>query len=641
MRRATGDKRVFSPDAQSLLPLSKPKLHSRDSSHTIAKLTSRKIVNIIIRAASAALGFLILGQFAVMPAIKAVRAVQADLTGVQRMSIGIKITETLIAVISVSIVTVVYRLLIRRGTLMSTTAIYPCSAVEKNIGKLLSSAWPDYSGDVTRNAVAGTQTIDPGSSGGSVLVRDKDSERIRLMYIGKMRSDEDGRLIAKGLFDSCAEPKSRCSRARSWLTSGSPLMKTIVQLLIWQWATFWLVLLMVLATLIYNGFLTGELAIDSYPRLTIIVLYSLGYLAHSIYVWRVISDFLTNVGAGAAWSLLERANFVVCHHHDLRRHPTGRPFSFRGIDKASKEHVPTMYEAVFRHETASPKDAHDEPIVDDYRSDYASDDPQAVKAALATIEKAQEDERDAARDAAKLALDRVMSNVMIVTGIILSSGFSSWTSNQATENTPNNFNSQQIGSLALLTSLSLGAAAMFTSAMHLSVMESSFNTILSLKETKINGQAVDHYKKRSSTSSALSFTNHDSDVSSSTTGHAGNLTACRIGFMDILTMTKASDIAHVFFLGPAYTLLPDKQDHIRTSRNLQFDLFAEVRGNTVVLTTQPTNEHALTGEGTNVEAVNVCLLPQGAMKSTLAGSEDTHGKSNSHASEKPLVCDQV
>ncbi|KIV77692.1 hypothetical protein PV11_09475 [Exophiala sideris] len=631
---------AFSPSPQLLLPISKRKPHLRDTTFTITKLASSKIIKTIFKAGSAISGLVVFGHL-VMPAIKAVLAVQADLTGVQRMSIGIKITETLLAVISVGIVTVVYRLLIRRGTLMSTTAIYPRSAVEKNVGKLLSSSWPDYSEDITKNRVAETQESNSNSGGGSLPVRHRDSERIRLMYIGKMRSDDDGKLIAKGLFDSRAEPRSQCSRARSWLTSGSPLTKTVVQILIWQWVTFWLVLLMVLATLIYNGFFTGQLAIDSYPRLTIVVLYTLGYLAHSVYLWRVISDFLTNVGAGAAWSLLERANFVVCHHHVLRRHQTGRPFVFKGIDKASKEHVPTTYKAVFRHETVAPVQRHDDSTADDCRSEHASDDPQAVKAALATIKKAQEDERDAARDAASLALDRITSNVMIVTGIILSSGFSSWTSSQATENTPNNFNSQQIGSLALLASLSLGAAAMFTSAMHLSVMESSFHTILSLKETKINGHAVDHYKKRSSTSSTLSFTNHDSDISGNTTAHAGNLTACRIGFMDILTMTKVSNIAHVLFLGPAYALLPDRRDHIRTSKNLQFDLFAQVRDSTVVLTTQPTNEHALTGEGTNVEAINVCLLAQVTANATVARSQNLDGKTDSHASEKALVCDQV
>jgi len=206
----------------------------------------------------------------------------------------------------------------------------------------------------------------------------------------------------------------------------------------------------------------------------------------------------------------------------------------------------------------------------------------------------------------------------------VSSGFSSWTSSQIAVNSPNNFNSQQIGSLALLASLSLGAAAMFTSAMHLSVMESSFATILSLKETKINGRAVEHYKKRSATDAMLSFVNHhandgegdvnnkpNSDENTKTASHPHNLVASRITLLDILAMNKASNMLQVLFLGPAYALLPERNDHIRTSMNLQFELAAKVRNGIAVLTTQRTDGHALSSDGENIEAINVCVLPQG------------------------------
>jgi hypothetical protein len=90
---------------------------------------------------------------------------------------------------------------------------------------------------------------------------------------------------------------------------------------------------------------------------------------------------------------------------------------------------------------------------------------------------------------------RVVSNAMVIMRMTLSTGFSAWTAQQNTENTPNNFDSTLIGFLALLASLSLGAATMFTLALYLSIMDSSYRTILSLKETKLNGHAADHYKK--------------------------------------------------------------------------------------------------------------------------------------------------
>jgi len=73
-----------------------------------------------------------------------------------------------------------------------------------------------------------------------------------------------------------------------------------------------------------------------------------------------------------------------------------------------------------------------------------------------------------------------VANVMTMVGIIITTGFSVWTtkSSSATEST-------QLGSLALLASLSLGAAAMFSSAVDLSVMETSFRNVLFLKEVMI------------------------------------------------------------------------------------------------------------------------------------------------------------
>jgi hypothetical protein len=71
-----------------------------------------------------------------------------------------------------------------------------------------------------------------------------------------------------------------------------------------------------------------------------------------------------------------------------------------------------------------------------------------------------------------------------MTGIIISTGCIVWTA--ALQNNQDN----QLGSLALLASLSLGVAAMFTSAVQLNILNSSFRQILLLKEVKINGHAI-------------------------------------------------------------------------------------------------------------------------------------------------------
>jgi len=174
---------------------------------------------------------------------------------------------------------------------------------------------------------------------------------------------------------------------------------------------------------------------------------------------------------------------------------------------------------------------------------------------------------------------------------------------QVSGNTPNNFRSTQIGSLALLASLSLGAATMFTSAMHLGILDSSYRIIVSLKEMKINGQAVDHYKRRPLSDTNLSFSK-------------GTVPVSRVGFFEILFTNRVRNLFGVLFLGPAFALMPKRADDERTSDETKFDLRVKVGpapgiesgSSTVVFTTRRTNKHGRGGDGRNVEAINVCYI---------------------------------
>ena len=527
------------------------------------------------------------------------------------MTFGIKMAETVLAIVSVAIVTLVYSFLIQRGSLMSTTAMYPRRSIEDNIGKLLSSAWPDSSHDIggsdtkvreepnekpTSFAVT-TKTV----TATIATTRNSTPDSIKLFYLGRMiadsRSDRPTDRVAKGVIQSAAKPPGPRHLSPLWLTSGSPLTKDVVQLLVWEWTSVWLMLLMLSATLMYNGFLTNELSIDSYPRLTVMLIYATSYVAHALYVWNVCSSFFTNVAAGAAWSLLERAMFAVGETKKLQYHRPGHSFEFRSIDKANEHNVPKTFKAKFKHETYV-ADTEDDAVAQlgpEYADQEDEEDPRDMRSALATLSAAQLSERTAATDSVRKALERVISNAMVMMGVTLSTGFSSWTTQQNTENTPNNFNSSLIGSLALLASLSLGAATMFTSALHLSIMDSSYRTILSLKETKINGHAMDHYKKRRAREVPLSFT-------------GGTVPPSKVRFVDIFTANRWRNFFGVIFLGPAFALLPSKSDHERTSADVNFDLMTKVRDKEVLLTTRATEQHLKGKNGTNAEAINVCYV---------------------------------
>jgi hypothetical protein len=244
------------------------------------------------------------------------------------------------------------------------------------------------------------------------------------------------------------------------------------------------------------------------------------------------------------------------------------------------------------------------PPLTDTVDESQQDDPGELRAALATIDTIQKDERNTATQASTMALDRVIANAMVLMGVTLSSGFAAWTSSQFSDNSPNNTATTQIGSLALLASLSLGAATMFTSAMHLDIMSAAFRTILSLKETKINGLAVDNYRKRRNAAiadetglKAVGFTQ-------------GTVPLAEVGLGDFFAASRLrgwTGLLGLLVLGPAYALLPRMGDHDRKSAEVDFDFKAEVGTGTVVITTRATDSHAKRKDGTNVEPINVCF----------------------------------
>jgi hypothetical protein len=64
------------------------------------------------------------------------------------------------------------------------------------------------------------------------------------------------------------------------LSSSSLPNKDIGQLRVWEWTSYWQILLMITEVLSLNGFFTEELNIDSYPRLILTLICVVSYLIH-------------------------------------------------------------------------------------------------------------------------------------------------------------------------------------------------------------------------------------------------------------------------------------------------------------------------------------------------------------------------
>jgi len=193
--------------------------------------------------------------------------------------------------------------------------------------------------------------------------------------------------------------------------------------------------------------------------------------------------------------------------------------------------------------------------------------------------------------AASSALASVILHITTIVGITITTGFSVWTTTveSTTESTES-----QLGSLALLASLTVGAGAMFTSAIHLNVLDAAFKNVLFLKEVMINGESSSHISKRVLKRRIIGFTHNSIEFKT-------------VGMIDLM---KLSSFWSLIIFGPAYTMLPSVAEHERQSAGLEFEFHVQVRGKRVVFTTSMTNRHAKS-DGANVEAINVCLDDSG------------------------------
>ncbi|KAF8575657.1 hypothetical protein K439DRAFT_1623432 [Ramaria rubella] len=517
-------------------------------------------------------------------------------------TVSAKWAITILSVLTATIVTITYGILIGPGTRMRSTSKLPLVPIAHNITTLLELAWPDSS-----NSPA------CGAMGGLVDVPDA----IRLLYLGKMK--ENKRRAARGMRQCEAAPDVHLDTPPLWLTSGSLITTSIVRLAIWEWMSLWMNFAMVAATLLYNGLLTNEPGRDGYVRLTLVLVYAVAYCAHAMYVWHAITTFFTMVSAGAAWSMLNTANFAVVdlQQYTERLNSLTTSLEFRLINKANSEFKPGSYIADLAHEAC---DGDESPGADGAGSDsnqltfspsstIISSDSEAnkVRDAQVTIRTRAGREREIAIDAADTALGYVVVNGMVMAAIILWSGLATWTFAPV----DCDISITQLGSLGTFALISLGTMVMFTSATHLKVMNSSFQQILLLKEVAINGHEIMYAKKSPSLNRAIGFMYGEAKIH-------------RMRMRDVMEGMNLWDTLCFILFGPAYALLPSEEDSTMQSAGLQWQLTVNVRGETVVLTTGSTSRHNKGSQDVSNEAIKVCFRPT-ATHEKLDGSASKMG----------------
>ena len=494
----------------------------------------------------------------------------SNTTGIHPFENNVRGVNTVLAVMSALLVSATYAVLIGPGTRLASTSKLPLAAIESNIGALLERSWPDKS-----------------SSPHPPDAKDSSNDAIRLLYVGKL--DGETSRWARGVEQCEDSPKRRIHTPPMWLTTGSSLTKSMVQLAIWEWVSIWMVLAMVISTLLFNGFFTHYKRPDNYPRLIVMMIYFAGFCVHSWYVWKTFRSLFSLVAAGASWSLLNKAAFASVDATQLDAALKGGPSPvLKQVGKPAKSDTFPAIEGCYLKDVS----------VSQPEMNTGTVNTNEDMSAITTVNSWQTREVNSTIEAGKTALERVVTNVMTMLGITITTGFSGWTSVSSTVDS-----TSQLGSLALLASLTLGAGAMFSSAIDLSVMVSSFRNVLFLKEVMINGQALAYVQKRHSKRTSIGFTQ-------------GSVTMRPVRTRDL---AKSNHLWSLILFGSAYALLPSGEDHLRQAAGAEYEFVIRLREKNVLFTTADTGRHQAVADGGTIESINVCYLARaqtGSISST-------------------------
>ena len=460
-----------------------------------------------------------------------------------------------LAALAVVLLTTTYSFLVGRGTRLTSKARLPLREVVLNMECILQSHWVSEAVNIPDHMI-------------------ESNNPFYLAHIGRAAPKITGRELFLMRHVKCQESmkwhwqklnapevRGKCDnymytlpaglplcRQGCYLTSGSQLTKSVVQLAIWEWWFLWVALIMFSSVICYNGFTTETIRPDGVPRLVVTCLYVTGYVVHAVYVFTSVSNLFSLILAGSAWTMLNQAGFAVIRLTHCKE--GGAKVNLCSIDRANEEYVSRSFayeKYVTSDDMRQPGRSAD---VYDVTSDLDRDE------AIATMKKIQENERKSCQDAGKDALDKIIANGMIMVAVSLSCGFTVWT------DVPSSSLTTQIGSWGLLASLSIGMGLMYSSAVQLSIVLEAFKEILTIKEANINDAAVAYVTKQLGRGKRLF-------------GFTQSWQPCGVKWLKSFDFKDKVELLRFIAFGPVSAVLPQSDDMrmALSQAKFAFDMF--------------------------------------------------------------------
>ena len=212
----------------------------------------------------------------------------------QTVELSRKINTTL-AGFMFMLVVVTYLLLMKYTTTLSNEIILPPKFLEDNIAAILSLIWPEH-----------------------FFQPQEDRDDLIFPWVLFYRSEpiqlhNRQFYAALGSHDVTEVPGLFKLRKRFMVAikAFSPIMKSLVQVAIWNSISFWLVVVMVVNTMVYNGFISHNITRDSLIRLVLILIYAVANFGHQYRTTILLYRNFTFVLFQACWTFISRTFVFV------------------------------------------------------------------------------------------------------------------------------------------------------------------------------------------------------------------------------------------------------------------------------------------------------------------------------------------
>ena len=362
--------------------------------------------------------------------------------------------------------------LTRYATILANEIILPAKFLQDNMAAILSLTW-------RRHGLGLAQEI-----------FDENQVPWVLFYHRKYRGlvPRDNAIGYEDIIKGDVSPKKNAAMS---VKTYSPVVKSLVQIAIWNSVSFWLVLVMFVNTLVYSGAVSKNVTNDSPIRLVLVGSYAIANIGHEYYTTKLLYRNFSLLLFQTCWTIICRdflflpsTTYALYQkqrgwHHKLLR-STGMDLARYNFELfGTNEHSYTYHASGKRDEIQTGsryKPWSDLVVQDKQESNFDKHVKPLREADIKAYEKATDS-----------ALEKTLANVAILLGICLATGLAPWTSISA-----NNATSAQLGSYALLISISTGILALVSSITLLTNATESAGTLLLYQEKTIAARRFEH-----------------------------------------------------------------------------------------------------------------------------------------------------